>query len=216
MAVRFTSTASRYSTVAVTLAGRNTSGQTTAARVNAAAKKTAAAKTGSTTRNTVTAKTTSVVKNSTAAKRTVSKTTKTAGSKGTSAYTSAINAGKKATSSKAGSVASAAAKTVVSASVAAKTYNAKTKTAGKTSTKTITQTRQTQSVRPSTQSGLIKTSNSVEEQTSKKKGNGISSFCNTASQVINGMTFSEKVHTALDVVGMVPVLGEVCDATNAV
>ena len=30
------------------------------------------------------------------------------------------------------------------------------------------------------------------------------------------MTFSEKVHTALDVVGMVPVLGEVCDATNAV
>ncbi len=56
----------------------------------------------------------------------------------------------------------------------------------------------------------------MEEQTSKKKGNGISSFCNTASQVINGMTFSEKVHTALDVVGMVPVLGEVCDATNAV
>ena len=58
--------------------------------------------------------------------------------------------------------------------------------------------------------------NSLKKQSPKKKRNGISSFCNTASQVINGMTFSEKVHTALDVVGMVPVLGEVCDATNAV
>ena len=64
--------------------------------------------------------------------------------------------------------------------------------------------------------GLVKTSNSVEEQSKRKKESGISSFCDTASQVINGMTFSEKVHTTLDIAGMVPVLGEVCDATNAV